>query len=103
MGYISGRVGDWARLETPLLSPFILSNFRRTRVGMSNRSEGCRACLLAPRMGDGLRLRARDAEDMAKDGTFRRANGDFKDGDFVSGKPYDTCGESGAPSMECRP
>ena len=54
---------------------------------MSNKSEVCRECLPVPREGEGLRLRVREADDMAKDGTLRRASGDFRDGVIASGEP----------------
>ena len=54
---------------------------------MSNKSEVCRLCLGAPLTGDGLRLRVREADDIANDGTLR--SGDFVDGAFTSGNPSD--------------
>src|ERR1700733_2128737 len=66
---------------------------------MSSRSEVCRACF-APRTGDGLRLRWRELEDMAKDGTLRKA--DFRDEVRTSGDPIETCGDIRLPSVECR-
>ena len=80
MGMISERVGECARVDTSLLSPLsplnLSCNLFLTRVGISNSSELCLACLLE-RVGDGLRLRLIDVEDMAKDGTVRK--GDRRD------------------------
>ena len=88
LGNVSERLGEWARLEMVLLSPRILScSFLRTRVGMSSKSDVCRACLL-PFVGDGLRLRLTDVDDIANDGTFRR--GDLREVVRVIGEPCDT-------------
>ena len=105
-GAVSDRTGEEPRLDNPLLSPFILCvNFLATLCGMSSKSEVCLVCFRS-RTGEVLRLRLRELDDMANEGTFRspalaeavRASGDPID--IPSGDPIDTWGDKGAPSLE---